>query len=233
MWLIYFKIEALFGHFRNPYTTIYKQTYPFPPKPTIVGIISAMCGWDEERTLSNINLFKIGIPEWKKSEKIIEYAYILAYKDTRPKLRPERFEILVRPSYEVILASQNKKVIDEVAGRIQIREFEFPIYMGKNEFLINKIELLKKPWEEELKNINKPRGIVTFQENRIPPFSLPAGVEMRPPQVFIGVPLELERERKEHRRVLKKVYGALATEGVIKLDKPTQGFKRLCEVSVI
>jgi CRISPR-associated Cas5-like protein len=233
MWLIYFKIEALFGHFRNPYTTIYKQSYPFPPKTAIVGMVGAMCGWDEEKTLSNISLFKIGIPQWNHDDKIIEYAYILAYKDKIPQLRPERFEILVRPSYDVVLASQDKKVIDEVAKRVANREFEFPIYMGKNEFLINKIELLREPWEEELGDINKPRGIVTFQENRIPSFSLPTGVEMRPPQVFIGVPLELERDEGENRRVLKRVYGALAAKGAIELSKPAQGFKYPYEVTVI
>jgi len=95
MWLICFKIKAPFGHFRNPYTTIYKQSYPFPPKPTIVGMIGAMLGWNEENTLSNIGSFKVGIPKWEYDEKILEYAYILAYKDKIPQLRPERFEILV------------------------------------------------------------------------------------------------------------------------------------------
>jgi len=232
MWLIYFKIEALFGHFRNPYTTIYKQSYPFPPKPTIVGMVGAMCGWDEEKTLSNISLFKVGIPRWNHDDKIVEYAYILAYKDKRPELRPERFEILVRPYYEIVLASQNEEVI-KIASRIKKREFEFPIYMGKNEFLIDKIELLREPWEEELRDINKPRGIVTFPENKIPTFLIPTGVEMRPPQVFIGVPLELERDEKEYRRVLKKVYSAMAAEGVIELSEPTLGFKHPYEVTVI
>ncbi|MEA1963883.1 MAG: CRISPR-associated protein Cas5 [Candidatus Aerophobetes bacterium] len=233
MWSIYLKIEGLLGHFRNPYTTIYKQSYPFPPKPAIVGMIGAMLGWDEERTLLNVSLFKIAMPEWKHDDKIIEYAYVLAYKDKTPQLRPERFEILVRPYYEIVLASQNKEIIDEIASRVKKRDFEFPIYMGKNEFLIKNIKLIQGVREEKLVRIKKPRGIITFTGNRIPPFSLPSKVKMPPPQVFIGVPLELAKDKESPRRILKKVYGALAAKGSIELVKPSEGFRHPCEVTVI
>ncbi|MCP2619204.1 CRISPR-associated protein Cas5 [Candidatus Aminicenantes bacterium AC-335-K20] len=73
MWGVGFKIKSKFGHFRNPYTTTFKQSYPFPPKPTIIGMIGAICGWDEKIVIEKMNKFKIAIPFWNNKGKTIEF----------------------------------------------------------------------------------------------------------------------------------------------------------------
>jgi len=234
MWLVHFEVEAPLGHFRNPYTTIYKQSYPFPPKPTIIGMIGAMLGWSEKETISNIDLFKVGIPNWKNDGKLVEYIYVFAYKNRKPELRPERIEVLIRPSFEIVLASESKKIIEKIAERIRNRYFEFPIYMGKNEFLISDIKLLNKDIKEEkLVNIKTPRGIVSFSENKIPSFSIASKKKIRTPQVYLGVPLKFYSEIQQKRRILEGTYGVIVADGEIKLKRDLEGFKRPCEVTVI
>lgn len=231
MWITYFSIGAPFGSFRNPYTTIYKQSYPFPTKPAIVGMLGAMLGWDEATTVSNTNLFKIGIPKWKNDGQFVEYAYILAYKGRIPELRPERFEILVRPSFEILVASNDKELIKNLFQRIKNRNFEFPIYMGRNEFIISEVKVLSEEiYEQKLSKVSQPMGIIFIPGNKIPTF-YQIGGNLRPPQVFIGVPLELSL--KENQRELRKVCTALAVKEPIRLAKPVDGFKQPYEISVI
>jgi len=233
MWVIRFQIQAPFGHFRIPYTTIYKQTYPFPTKPAIIGIIGAILGWDEDTVLGKTKEFKIALPQWQNDGRFIEYAYILARKGKSSELRPERFEILVRPSFEIIIASENKELIELVFLGIQNRDFTFPIYMGKNEFVITEIiSRCEKPYEEDISKVTQPSGIVFFPGVKIPSFS-PTGSDLRPPQAFIGVPLELTKSKAKNIRRIRKICTALATKVPIKLTEPIDGFKTPCEVAII
>jgi len=233
MWVIRFQIHAPFGHFRIPYTTSYKQSYPFPTKPAVIGIIGAILGWDEGTVMEKIKEFKIALPQWQNDGRFIEYAYILARKGKSSELRPERFEILVRPSFEILIASENRELIELVFLKIKNHDFTFPIYMGKNEFAITEIiNLCEKPYEEEVSKVTQPSGIVFFPGVRIPSFSL-TGSDLRPPQAFIGVPLELAKSKVKNIRKIRKICTALVTKIPIKLTEPVDGFKAPCEVAII
>jgi len=233
MWLNRFKIRAPLGHFRIPYTTMYKQTYPFPTKPAIIGMVGAMLGWDENAVLEKTKEFKIGLPAWGNDGRFIEYAYILARKGNSSELRPERFEILVRPYFEIIIASEDKNLIDFIFLKIQTYDFEFPIYMGKNEFVITEINnLCGKPYEETITKVFTPSGIVLSPGTKIPTFYSTSS-DLRPPQVFIGIPMALLKRKPNDTRILKEVCTALATKIPIRLEEPADGFKTPHEVTII
>ena len=223
MWGIPFKIKSIFGHFRNPYTTTLKQTYPFPPKPTVVGMIGAMLGWDEETVINETEKFKVAIISWRNKGKIIEFTFVIRHGPVpKQRFRPERFELLLYPEFELLILNDSKSLIEEIGIRIKEKRFEFPLYMGKNEFLITQIEIMKKPFEIEICEVTTPSGIVFKDGNEIPEyFSL--SNKLKPAQVFIGVPKSLKLVGKK--REQKEVCVALATTEQIKLKEPLYGVK--------
>jgi CRISPR-associated protein Cas5 subtype I-B len=224
MWGISFKIKSTFGHFRNPYTTTLKQTYPFPPKPTVIGIIGAMLGWDEKTVVNETEKFKIAIPLWLNKGKIIEFTFVIRHGNVAPaqRFRPERFELLLYPEFELIILNDSKDLLTEIESRIKEKRFEFPIFMGKNEFLISQIEITKKLFETEICEVTTPSGIVFKEGNKIPEFSSLLD-KPKPAQVFIGVPKSLKLVGK--RREQKDVCVALATKEPIKLKESLDGVK--------
>jgi len=228
MWGIFFRIKSTLGHFRNPYTTTLKQTYPFPPKTTVIGMIGAMLGWDEKTVVNETEKFKIAIPLWLNKGKIIEFTFVYSVGKLRGKsrapeeFRPERFELLLYPEFELIILNNSKDLIVGIESRIKEKFFEFPIFMGKNEFFISQIEIVKESFETEICEVTNPSGIVFQEENKIPEFSSLSD-KPKPAQVFIGVPKSLKLVGR--RREQKEVCVALATKELIKLKEPLYGIK--------
>ncbi len=228
MWGLWFEIKAPFGHFRNPYTTSLKQSYPFPPKPTIIGMVGAMLGWDEKIVVDETDNFKIAISEWEYLKKIIEFTFIFSAGKVKGKsraqeeFRPERFELLLYPSYQIIIMHDTKKLIEEIERRINTKEFEFPLYMGKNEFLISEIKVLKPSFSINVCKVNTVTGVVFKDGNLIPEFTVNSS-KPHSAEVFIGVPKSLEIF--QGKRIQKEVCIALTTKTPIKLKEPLIGIK--------
>lgn len=228
MWGLSFQIKAPFAHFRNPYTTTFKQSYPFPPKPTIVGIIGAIFGWNEKTVINHTKEFKIAIPFWKHYGKAVEFTYILSVgkikgkSRVREEFRPERFELLLYPEYQLIILHKEEDIIKKLKERLINHDFEFPLYMGKNEFLITVIKILQGPFQIKLSKVQLPTGIVFSDGNIIPEFNL-LSFKQQAPEVFIGVPKSLKHSPKG--RIQEEVCVALATKSPIKLKVPLDGIK--------
>lgn len=226
MWGIFFEIKAPFGHFRNPYTTTFKQSYPFPPKPTVIGMIGAILGWREQKVIEVMDEFKVAIPLFEHSGKIIEFTFILSAGKVirnhrqREEYRPERFEILVRPKFHIIVLHEDEKIIKGLEEKIGTKDYEFPLYMGKNEFLITDIKILRSSFQANVCKVINPSGVVFKEGNLIPEFTVNTS-KIRPAEVFIGVPKSLELFKG--RRIQKDVCVALVTNFPIKLKEPLDG----------
>lgn len=234
MWVVQFELSAPFGHFRVPYTTIFKQTYPFPPKPTIIGMVGAMLGWDEATTLAESVSFKTGVFEWGNHGQFVECWHIHARKGTSAELRLERFEILVRPKFRLLVAHDDSARIKEIARRISTHDFEFPLYMGKNEFVATSISLLAEPYQDELAEIQRPAGIIFLPGTKLPKFRATRS-EQRVPRAFLGVPLTLGYRSGSKLRIQKTICTALAATDPIELVEPAsvRGFRSPVEVAVV
>lgn len=228
MWGIQFEIKAPLGHFRNPYTTTLKQTYPFPPKPTIIGTIGAMMGWDEKEVLRKIDEFKVSIPFWEYKGKITEFAFIISIGKLRGKsrqqeeFRPERFEILLFPIYQIVLLHSDNDLIKEIEERIKKRDFVFPIFMGKNELIISEIKLLHPLSRFKINKVATVSGIIFKEGKTIPEFTVKSS-KPRPAEIFIGVPksLQMVNGKREQREVCV----ALAAKALIELKEPQEGIQ--------
>lgn len=58
---IVFDIKADWGHFRKPYAPVSPVTFPFPPPPTVLGMIGAICGYGKDEYAERIGWDRVKI----------------------------------------------------------------------------------------------------------------------------------------------------------------------------
>jgi len=56
-----FDVYGPYAMFRKPFTPVSPVSYPFPPPPTVLGMIGAICGYDKEEYLDKIGWDKTKI----------------------------------------------------------------------------------------------------------------------------------------------------------------------------
>ena len=134
--LIAFPITGEFAHFRNPFVTSYLSTYPFPPKPTVLGLIGAIMGYSPEKVVNLQTKVKIAIKLNNSPKKALDYITLWKFTDDKKILSsPVKMEILVKPDYTIFVQSDDVKFIGELHRRLRTRDFVYPVYLGKNEFI--------------------------------------------------------------------------------------------------
>jgi len=136
---IVFEIRGQYGHFRKPYAPASPVTFPFPPPPTIIGIIGAICGygkdeylervgWDKVRIaiemLSPVKRFRVGLNLVNtKGNK-----YFRLVGDT-PRT-PMPYEFLKDPSYRVYIANANEEAMERLADLLKINKTIYTPSLG-------------------------------------------------------------------------------------------------------
>lgn len=126
---IVFEIRGQYGHFRKPYAPASPVTYPFPPPPTIIGIMGAICGygkdeyaervgWDRVRVaiemLSPVKRFRVGLNLINTKGN----RYFRLVGDT-PRT-PIPYEFLKDPAYRVYVANANEEAMERLVGLLKI-----------------------------------------------------------------------------------------------------------------
>lgn len=117
--LISFQLRGSIAHFRMPDTTITHSSYPFPPKPTLLGLIGAILGVDNES------------PSWReflKDRHFVGVAFQSPLKKTCTVLsllgkdflssgkdfnRPTSVEFIVQPNYQIFYSGPVAKELFE------------------------------------------------------------------------------------------------------------------------
>lgn len=61
MQTLVFEVKGQYGHFRKPYAPASPVTYPFPPPPSILGLIGAICGYGKDEYAEKIGWDKVRI----------------------------------------------------------------------------------------------------------------------------------------------------------------------------
>ena len=128
-----FTLRGDIAHFRQPDTTITQATYPFPPRPTLHGLLGAILG------INNTT------PEWKEflcGEHYLGITLLSPIKTVCMQLsllgkgflgsgkefnRPTSVELVVSPAYRVYYAGE--RVMD-LAEKIRNCQSVFPTYLG-------------------------------------------------------------------------------------------------------
>jgi CRISPR-associated protein Cas5h len=126
---IVFEIQGQIGHFRKPYAPVSPVTYPFPPPPTVMGIVGAICGygkdeyaekigWNKVRIavslLSPVKKFRAGLNliNTKKGNKYFR----LTGESPRTQIP---YEFLKDPAYRIYLANANDVTMDRLCDLLK------------------------------------------------------------------------------------------------------------------
>ena len=136
---IVFEIQGQIGHFRKPYAPVSPVTYPFPPPPTVMGIVGAICGygkdeyaekigWDKVRIavslLSPVRKFRAGLNLINtKGNKYFRLA------GESPRIQIP-YEFLKDPAYRIYLANANDETMNKFCDLLKSNKAVYTPSLG-------------------------------------------------------------------------------------------------------
>lgn len=147
-------LTGIFSFFRIPYNSLLMDTYLFPPKTTIIGMVGAAIGWNEDEVLENIRNFKYGLIIEKSGETLKETAAI--YKSKQAPIYPITKNMLHKPAYKVFLSSDDSDLIKKTGEALKDPKFVLTLGDSENLFypnyknprFVKLIEIKEKPIEK-------------------------------------------------------------------------------------
>ncbi len=144
MRVIAFDIWSNFGHFKRIYTSASPLTLPFPPPPTVKGILGAIVG--AGNYISYFKDVQVGIRIINPIRKTVmgfnflhtKEKQFLSYKKINAKYKhiPVRVELLKKPYYRIYLSGNDEK-LDELRDRLENKCNDFTVSLGWAEMLAN------------------------------------------------------------------------------------------------
>lgn len=166
--IIIFRYSGKYAHFRRPYTNVSSLSYPFPPRPTLAGLLGAILGVRKDKVAEVFDneKLKIAISMEQQIKTIthvtnfrqdgvgsIEYSIKKPKKDWKPKelkrVPPYNeatqipMELLRFPSFLVYVYLAEKNRFEELLSRLTIERYVYTPCLGLSEFLAN-IEYVDK-----------------------------------------------------------------------------------------
>lgn len=149
MRVLAFDIWGDFGHFRKFYTTTSPLTFPFPPPPTIAGILGAIYGTDKS-TNGHLAVFgssrcKIALRILNPVKKVRYGINLLETRGTNLKLPMSdknlaprtqiRTEFLKNPRFRIFLSHEDDSVFNKIAESIINHQSIYTVSLGLSELL--------------------------------------------------------------------------------------------------
>ncbi len=153
-----FDIWGDYAHFRKFYTTSSPLTYPFPSKPTLIGIISAILGLSNDgnqylksfrkdeyflglRILNPVKTIHLteNFVDVKKFSLNTRISEILGKEEKNNKLPHTqiRLELLKEPRYRVYFAHKDEGLFNDLKRHLQNHTAVYTVSLGLSENLAN------------------------------------------------------------------------------------------------
>jgi len=130
---IIWHLKGEYASFRPFYMSSLIDTYPFPPKTVIVGMIGAACGWDESNLVEHYEKIKVGIKIEHFDGIFNDLMKIWKVEDSGERkifVVVKRF--LYKPEFTIyITASEN--LIDTIQKKL--KDPVYPITLGDSDSL--------------------------------------------------------------------------------------------------
>lgn len=132
--VLIFTIRGKIAHFRQPDTVITQATYPFPPRPTLHGLLASILGIDfstkEGKDFLNDEHF-LGLSLLSPVRTVCMQMSLLGKGFVSGEggffNRPTVVEMVVEPSYRVFYAG---KWLAELAKKIKAKQSVYHTYLG-------------------------------------------------------------------------------------------------------
>jgi len=134
LYIFYFDIRADFAHFRDIFTHSFFRTYLAPPRTTILGIIGASMGFNEEDTIQLSGSLYTGTKILSINGIAKEIVNVENQKEIGLKT-PTMRTLIVNPIYRLYIGGEDKALIERI--RDSLLKPVYPLYLGITEFLAN------------------------------------------------------------------------------------------------
>ena len=125
MHTIVFDVSGPYGHFRKPYAPASPVTYPFPPPPTVLGLMGAIVGYGKEEYLSKIGWknVRVSIRLLRSTRKYRTGLNLRLEPDPRKKdssLRGQYpYEFLIDPAFRIYIAEATDEAMKDLESQLR------------------------------------------------------------------------------------------------------------------
>jgi CRISPR-associated protein Cas5h len=178
--LLIFDIYGDYAHFKQFFTTTSPLSFPFPPPPTVNGIIGAIIGLEKkdnyyQRVLLDANVkIAIGI---KKSIKKVRYSLNLINTKKgfwKIKQRTQiRTEFIKDPKYRIYFTCDNDDIYNQLKEKLENHHSHYTISLGLAYLLADFEFIGEYDFETRAEETTSINSIVTrnsLLENTLPSF---------------------------------------------------------------
>lgn len=199
--ILYINVFQPFAQYRNPFTFSYAQTFPLPPKSTIVGMLQNATGDYYNDNYNNLQIsvhgvyqdifwhyqhFIKGTPRLEvEGEKLVlkgKDGKSLYYTPTRSQRSPRKQQEIFNIRLHIFIKG-NEEIINKINDAL--RKPRTNLYLGRSEDLIfirkgpiyvekiNETEILDKKFNYGFYLYSKENDIKFAEELRLPTYYLP------------------------------------------------------------
>jgi len=145
-----FDIWGTFAHFRKFWTTSSSLSYPFPPPPTIRGILGAILGYRKEEYIKKTSPFRVGVRILNTVKRIkisLNFLHtadlnISNFEKFTEKIKTKGLlhtqtvvEVLKNPKYRIFVSSEDPERFEELEETLKGEENVYTISLGWANFL--------------------------------------------------------------------------------------------------
>lgn len=186
-----FDIKADFGFFGKIYSTSSPITYPFPPFPTVQGMVGAILGLDKKeyldvleygkfrssiRILNPVKKIRMGINHIDTKEGRWQP---IKTKNRQPRTQM-RFELLKDPCFRIYATHTSEDIFSKLVEFIKQHKSFFTFSMGLSEFLadfefVGVFEAVEKKTPDDYINICTPIPVCYLNSDTDAPLKMEEG----------------------------------------------------------
>lgn len=169
-------LSGEYASFRPYYLTSIIDTYLFPPKTVIVGMIGAACGWKEEDLVEYYDKIKVGIKINKIDSIFNDLVKIWKVEHKERKIFVVNKRYLFKPYFTIYLATpEDIKLINYIQNKLKAPVY--PITLGDSDSLfyprdnsfIESVDIRDKPIKSRVFKCLVPKnsGGVVYKKAKI------------------------------------------------------------------
>lgn len=137
-----FDVHGPFALFRKPYAPVSPVSFPFPPPPTVMGMIGAMCGYGRDEYLDRVgwDRTKIGIGIRKEVRRFRTGINLINTKEgefysTNPTRIQIPHEFLKDARFRLFVADGPEQMMDDLGRHLKRGTTTYTLSLGLSECL--------------------------------------------------------------------------------------------------